>query len=181
MDCTIKVPDHWILVDNMNSYFKDQPPNSSIFSEDNCEFQIHNEILYQTPFMREMVKSVNRDCTDLQIAIFCPLVSKDELKIIVNFLYSGKILCANGTMGSQIEKLLTELFGFPSISFNQKSETILEKHQVKEFITLCQENDYNGAGGQIKVEMKTPDINMVSFKLWLVSPQNKPSIRVCMK
>ena len=161
MDCTLKAQDPWILVDNMNSYFKSQPKNCSIFSEENCEFPIHHEILYQTPFMREMVKSVNWNCTDLQIAIFCPLVSKDELKIIVNFLYSGKILCANVTMGSQIEKLLTELFGFPSISSTEKPETILEKDQVKELITLCQENGYNG--GHVKVEMKTPDINMVSL------------------
>ena len=159
MDCTLKAQDPWILVDNMNSYFKSQPKNCSIFSEENCEFPIHNEILYQTPFLREMIKSVNLDCNDTPITIYCPFVSKVELKIIVNFLYSGKILCSNEEMGFQIEELLTELFGFPSISSNEKPETILEKDRVKELITPCQENDYNG--GHVKVEMKTPDINMV--------------------
>ena len=158
MNCTLKAQDPWILVDNMNSYFKSQPKNCSIFSEENCEFPIHNEILYQTPFMREMIKSVNLDCNDLPITIYCPSVSKVELKIIVNFLYSGKILCSNEEMGFQIEELLTELFGFPRMSTDEKSDTIVEKHQ-KGLVAVGEENDYNG--GNIKVEVKSSDNNMV--------------------
>ena len=107
--------------------------------------------------MREMIKTVNLDCND-PITIYCPFVSEVELKIIVNFLYSGKILCSNEEMGFQIEELLTELFGFPRMSTDEKSDTIVEKHQ-KDLVAVGEENDYNG--GNIKVEVKSSDNSMV--------------------
>ena len=97
------------LTNNMESYFKTIPPDCSLFSEGDHEFQIHKELLYQTRYMREMVKSVS---SDSRIKVFCPSLAKEELKTIVDFLYSGKILHPNEIAVSEITKSLQELFGF---------------------------------------------------------------------
>ena len=92
MTCTYYNKDPLALVNNMDSYFKQIPPDCSLFSQDNHEIQIHKELLYQTKFAREMIKSVG---LDLNIEVICPSLSKDELETVVDFLYSGKILFSN--------------------------------------------------------------------------------------
>ena len=39
------------LVKNMEAYFAQNPPDSSLFSQDNYEFPIHKELLYQTKYL----------------------------------------------------------------------------------------------------------------------------------
>ena len=48
MHLRIESKDPEILVKSMESYFKKKPPDSSLFSQDNFEFPIHRELLYQT-------------------------------------------------------------------------------------------------------------------------------------
>ena len=48
MHLRIESKDPEILVKSMESYFKTKPPDSSLFSQDNFEFPIHRELLYQT-------------------------------------------------------------------------------------------------------------------------------------
>ena len=48
MHLLIESKDPEILVKSMESYFKKKPPDSSLFSQDNFEFPIHRELLYQT-------------------------------------------------------------------------------------------------------------------------------------
>ena len=40
------------LVNSMESYFKERPPDCSLFSQDNFGIPVHKEVLYQTPFLR---------------------------------------------------------------------------------------------------------------------------------
>ena len=107
--------DPLVVVKNMDSYFKQIPPDCSLFCEDGSELPIHKELLYQTRFMRRMLKSANMD--NNKIEIMCPFVAKRELEIIVKFLYTGQVYCGEQAFASQVFNNLTQLFGFPSRNF----------------------------------------------------------------
>ena len=116
------------LVSSMDSYFKERPPDCSLFSQDNFEIPVHKEVLYQTSFLRRMIQSFNMDSCCSKIEILCPSLSKEELRAIVQFLYSGKISYFEHAVESRLSNILTELFGFPPIDEdgNSKQSIILE-------------------------------------------------------
>ena len=115
------------LVSSMESYFKERPPDCSLFSQDNFGIPVHKEVLYQTPFLRRMIQSFNMDSCCSKIEILCPSVSKEELGAIVQFLYSGKTSCFDQEVKLKLSDILTELFGFPSIDENGDSkQSIME-------------------------------------------------------
>ena len=82
MDYIVKNNEPLALVNSMNSYFKQRPPDCSLFSQYNCEIKIHRELLYQTSYLRDMIKSVNMDYSCCKIEIVCPHLSKFELETI---------------------------------------------------------------------------------------------------
>ena len=82
--------DHLALAKNIEVYLKLKPPDCSLFSKDYEEIPIHKEILYQTRFMQEILKSL--DCCCCKVEIFCPSLTKHDLEIVVQFLYNGKLL-----------------------------------------------------------------------------------------
>ena len=69
MDYIVKNNEPLALVNSMNSYFKQIPPDCSLFSQYNCEIQVHREILYQTSYLRDMIKSVNMDYSCCKIGV----------------------------------------------------------------------------------------------------------------
>ena len=95
-------------VSHMDSYFKQMPPDCSLFSEDGFEIPVHKEVLYQTEFMRQMLRSVNMDYC--KIDILCQTVYKEELDVIVKFLYHGEICCTDHEVASQVSNNLDKLF-----------------------------------------------------------------------
>ena len=111
-----------VLVSSMDSYFKERPPDCSLFSQDNFEIPVHKEVLYQTSFLRRMIQSFNMDSCCSKIEILCPSLSKEELRAIVQYLYSGKISCFDQEVKSKLSDILTKLFGFPSIDENGNSK-----------------------------------------------------------
>ena len=50
-----------------------------------------------------------------KIEIFCPSILKEELAIMVQFLYSGRIYCQDQNLIPKICKNLTQFFGFPPV------------------------------------------------------------------
>ena len=110
------------LVYEMDAYFRQKPPDCSLFSRDGCEFPVHTELFYQTKFMRRMVKSFNFDQCQFdsccKIQVFCPSLHKDELNMIIQFLYTGRIFCMNEQYANSIFSNLTKLFGFPPRNFD---------------------------------------------------------------
>ena len=119
MDSILYIREPLLLFNNMDSYFKNTPPDCILFTEDHCAISVHKELLYHTKFMREMIMSVG---TDSKIEIICPSLSRKELETIAYFLYKGKILCSNQSHIFQASKNLEELFGFPLIQ-DEMSET----------------------------------------------------------
>ena len=71
--------------------------------------------------MREMISGIG---IDSNIDVICPSVSKEELEIIVQFLYNGKLVHADETVVSKASKNLEELFGFPSLQGEMWTETV---------------------------------------------------------
>ena len=96
------------LAHNMDSYFRQKPPDCSLFSKDGCEFPVHKELFYQTKFMRRMIKSFSFDQCQLEscckIQIMCPSLMKEELNLIVQVRFS-QIMIEN-THQTQIKKVL---------------------------------------------------------------------------
>ena len=139
MTCLFYNKDPLAIVNNMGSYFKQVPPDCTLFSEDGFEIPVHKELLYQTRFLRRMLKSANMD--NFKIEIMIPSISKEELKSMINFLYSGKMYCPDQTFATQVFDNLTELFGFPSKNFDFNG-MILENETQDESKEQYQEDTY---------------------------------------
>ena len=101
------------LVKNMESYFKQNPPDCSLYSQDNFEFPVHKEVLYQTKYLCEIIKNTISETCCCKIEILCQSISKEELKIMVDFLYTGNAYVDNATLGFSTCKNLNTMFGFP--------------------------------------------------------------------
>ena len=100
------------IINYIVSDIKLQPPDCSLFSEEGFEIPIHKEVLYQTKFMREMLKSM--DCCFDKVELFFPTLAKEDLEVMVNFLYNGKIICRNRSDLCKVVVNLTQFLGFPN-------------------------------------------------------------------
>ena len=89
------------LLKNMESYFKQNPPDCSLYSQDNFEFPVHKEVLYQTKYLCEFIKYTISETCCCKIEILCQSISKEELKIMVDFLYTVRMMkeCLNFLWG----------------------------------------------------------------------------------
>ena len=131
MNCTLYNTEPMVIVSHMDAYFKQKPPDCSFFSQDNFEFPVHKEVLYQTKYLREMTKSVDNNSCCCKIEMLFPSLKKDELGIIVEFLYSGKISCPQKPMVTQTCTNLSQLFGFPSIQTKSPEQKITQEKKSK--------------------------------------------------
>ena len=116
------------MIPDLREYHCNLPQNATtpgmltlFYSKDNFQILIHKELLYQTKFMREMISGIG---IDSNIDVICPSVSKEELEIIVQFLYNGKLVHADETVVSKASKNLEDLFGFPSLQGEVWTETV---------------------------------------------------------
>ena len=161
MDYIVKNNEPLALVNSMNSYFKQRPPDCSLFSQYNCEIKIHRELLYQTSYLRDMIKSVNMDYSCCKIEIICPLLSKSELETMVQFLYRGEISYSDEKTGAQIAKNLTEYFGFPPMSFVMNPKNNQSKYQNYGLKQDYKEED-------VKIEMLDPESDTVCNYIFFI-------------
>jgi len=99
----------------LNAYLKRHLKNKSedcvLYSKDGAEFKIHKELLVQTKFMREVLKSAKNHCC-CKLEIICPC-TKQELMKIVNFLYFGEVQCEDVFESFNVQEDLNKMFGFP--------------------------------------------------------------------
>merc|ERR1712051_251145 len=77
--------------------------------------------------MRSMIKSANFDYCCSKASVLCPM-SKEELKMIVQFLYGGTLFCKNQKEASQMSENLKRFFGFPQIHLNQDLKPEIENN-----------------------------------------------------
>ena len=97
---------------NIKKHLRTKAPNCCLFSESGSQFKIHRELLGQTAFLRKILNS-SKDCCCIPIEIYCPCSDK-ELGIIVEFLYTGKIICDDVDVLKKSIDNLKEIFGFPN-------------------------------------------------------------------
>ena len=143
MDHKVYSKEPMVLVRTMESYFKTMPPDCSLYSQNNYEHPIHKELLYQTQFMRDMVVSVSPDS---KIEVICHSLSKEELEVIVDFLYNGRIVCTSKTAVYRAAKNLRDLFGFPLKQY--------EISETKDDTGWNVKNVIFGSAGSQKPELK---------------------------
>ena len=141
MNCTtLKSKEPMALAHKMESYFKKTPPDCSLFSKENFQIPIHKELLYQTSYMRSMVKSLNMDSSSFDLVeVMCPSMSKRDLENMVQFLYSGKISCFDKSSAALLCENLTSIFGFPSMKIDVKTKvltTVERKASPEKELTL---------------------------------------------
>ena len=121
MESILYIKDPMILINGMDPYFKKNEPDCNLISQNNHNIPVHKEVLFQTKLLREMIRSVD---INSKIEIICTSIDKEELEIIVKFLYCGEISCRNQNTENQVSRTLSELFGFPPI----KHSSNLEEH-----------------------------------------------------
>ena len=109
------------LVNYMETHFKHTTPDITLISEENFKINVHREMFYQTQLMRTMIKRTDSDYCCSKVSVICS-IPKEELKLIVQFLYSGKLFFKNQKELSQLSENLTGLFGFPKIYSSAKIE-----------------------------------------------------------
>ena len=127
--CHLKNNQHNKTITNyLKSYLKKNPPDCILYSEDGSGFKIHKELLGQTKFMREVLKSANC-CQEIEIIFPC---STEELGKIFEFINNGKISCANETELNKILLNIRKILGFQIefasnfSSFNPTNENFID-------------------------------------------------------
>lgn len=114
MTCVLYNQEPLGLLNCMESYFKNTPPDMNLISEDHFEIPIHKEVFYQTQQMRSMIECSDSKLCCYNVSVICP-ISKEELKMIVQFLYNGKMFFQKESVANQVSENLADLFGFPPI------------------------------------------------------------------
>ena len=115
---------------SLGSFLKNEEANCILYSKEGIKFDIHKEILYQTEFMRNILKSTNIICCGT-IEFLCPC-SEDELESMVNFLYNGTISELRLTDVAKILDNLTKMFGFSEKSFSVEDCSAINKPSTQD-------------------------------------------------
>ena len=97
----------------IKNFLRVEPQDCCLYSEDGSQFKIHKEILGQTAFLRKIISDSAKDCCCVTVDIFCPCSDK-ELGLLVNFLYTGKIVSDDVDDLSKTIENLKEILGFPN-------------------------------------------------------------------
>ena len=119
-----------------NSYLKLKQPDCSFYSEEGYEIPVHKELLLQTKLMQEFVKSI--DCCCCKIEVFVPSLTKEELELLVEFLYCGEVICSNKSIACKVFSNLVQFFGFPEcMEINGKPIKVLPKEKFNAFQEKC--------------------------------------------
>ena len=123
------------IEENLDRYLKNKTTDCILYAEDGSKFKIHQEVLGQTHFLREILFSTKEHCCQImEILVPC---SKIELSHLVNFLYDGEIRCKEEKESLKILENLNKLFGFDeSLDFQNNHE---EPFQADE--SFCSSTD----------------------------------------
>merc|ERR1719203_1226739 len=95
-------------------------------------------MFYQTQLMRTMIKSTDSDYCCSRVSVIC-LIPREELEMVVQFLYNGEVFCKNQNEASILSENITQLFGFPKLCLNSKIEPRFEKA----FTSISKEEFFN--------------------------------------
>ena len=115
------------LINYMSTHLKQTKPDITLLSEEKIEIMVHKEIFYQTQLMRTMIRSTDSDYCCSNVSVICS-IPREELEMMVQFLYSGEVYCKNQKEANILSENLTGLFGFPKI--HSSSNLIEPKFEI---------------------------------------------------
>ena len=144
MSCVLYNQEPMALISYMETYFKHRPPDISLFSEDNFEVLIHKELFYQTQLMCLMIESTDSDYCCSNFTVICPM-PKEDLELIVQFLYSGQLFSKSQKTATRVSKYLEEIFGFPPLHLNSSHGSKFEftSNSIAEYPNSHLEESYD--------------------------------------
>ena len=117
-----------------------------------------------------MIGSVNLSTCCSRVEIICPELSIKELKILVQFLYTGILSCANENFASEMCENLKKYFGFPTLLIDLKARLLksdsiqkkkLSTNLVKKILGISK--DFNKKHEDVKDEVQNSNDNFVSM------------------
>ena len=117
-----------------------------------------------------MIGSVNLSTCCSKVEIICPELSIKELKILVQFLYTGVLSCADENFASEMCENLKKYFGFPKLLIDLKTrllkcdyiqKTKLSTNLAKKIFGIS--NYFNGKHEDVKDEVQNSNDNFVSM------------------
>ena len=117
---------------------------------------IFQEILCQTQFLRQILKSGQDHCCEI-LEIICPL-KQGELESIIKFFYDGNIVSASNENEedyySKISENLIQVFGFPeNISFDcQENQNIEDADNFDPLAIESTSNNFNVYDENIEIQ-----------------------------
>ena len=137
-----------------NAYFRTKPRDCILYSEDKTEFKIHRELLGQTEFMREILKSVKDHCCN-ELEIICPC-TKEEMEKLVHFLYFGELHCEDIFESFNLQEDLNKVFGFSeNLILDDRTSSLMGNSSMPSIIDLT---DYD-LDGEI-IEQMADEMNI---------------------
>ena len=151
MDYTFFNKNPMAIAEYMDTYLKLNPPDCNFFSEDGYKFPVHKEILYQTKAMRDIVK--NFDCCCNNIDIIFSTVNKNQLELMVQFLYRGEIVCTDQTIATEVTSIIENILGIPMDMNETQQDNSIKKEIIVEQILITEE-DYEPFENSDELEIK---------------------------
>ena len=115
------------LINYMETHLKHTKPDITLLSEEKVGIMVHKEIFYQTQLMRTMIRSTDSDYCCSNVSVICS-IPREELEMMVQFIYSGEVYCKNQKEANILSENLTGLFGFPKI--HSSSNLIEPKFEI---------------------------------------------------
>ena len=117
MDFVFHTNDSMAIADYLKSYTELKQPDCSFYTEHGEEIPIHKELLFQTDFMHNILKSCECYCSKIEI-IF-PSIPIEELDLMIEFLYTGQFSCNLQNIAKKTISNLEEYLGFSNIMAGQ--------------------------------------------------------------
>ena len=139
MDSTFFNENPMAIAEYMDTYLKLNPPDCNFFSEDGYKLPVLKELLYQTKAMRDIVK--NFDCCCNNIDIIFSTIKKNQLELMVQFLYKGEIICTDQSIATEVTSIIEKILGIPMDMNKTQQDNLIKEEMIVEQ-TLITEEDY---------------------------------------
>ena len=150
--------------DYSTTYFKNKPHDCILYSYDGEGFMIHKELLGQTEFMREILKSAKDRCCEKTV-IICPC-TKEELAQLVIFLYYGKLQLKDVFESFAVQEHLHKIFGYPeSLNMEDQITSLLNNTMMSSIVDLAEGKIPNNSFEQVDTFIDTENANQADVSI----------------
>ena len=152
------------ISDYSTTYFKNKRQDCILYSEDGAGFMIHKELLGQTEFMREILKSAKDRCCEKTV-IICPC-TQEELAQLVIFLYNGKLQLKDVFESFAVQEHLHKIFGYPeSLNMEDQITSLLNNTMMSSIVDLAEGKISSNSAEQVDTFIETESTNQAEVSI----------------